>query len=210
MSRNKRSDGNITKSKILTAAGHLIALQGFAKTSNKAIAHAAGVDLATINYHFKGRDGLYIAVLTEAHAHYISEQYLTHLVSSDLTPEQKLQDFFTTLINKISDTTQWHSKVFIRELFSQSAHLQDFMQHDATRKLKLIQKIICQVSGLDEQHPMLLPTTLSAIAPCMMLIVATGSNISNTPLAHVLALPAEQLAKQFSQFALAGLKAVKE
>jgi AcrR family transcriptional regulator len=55
MSRNRRSDGDITKARILDAAGNLIAQHGFAQTSNKAIAQAANVDLAAINYHFKGR-----------------------------------------------------------------------------------------------------------------------------------------------------------
>ncbi|EEH69933.1 transcriptional regulator, TetR family, partial [Acinetobacter sp. ATCC 27244] len=57
MSRARRSDGDITKSKILEAAGQLIAQNGFAKTSNKQIAKTAEVDLAAINYHFDGRDG---------------------------------------------------------------------------------------------------------------------------------------------------------
>ena len=63
MSRAGRSDGDLTKSKILDAAGRLIAQDGFAKTTSKAIAKLAEVDLAAINYHFDGRDGLYRAVL---------------------------------------------------------------------------------------------------------------------------------------------------
>ena len=58
MSRAGRSDGDLTKSKILDAAGRLIAQDGFAKTTSKAIAKLAEVDLAAINYHFDGRDGL--------------------------------------------------------------------------------------------------------------------------------------------------------
>lgn len=207
MSRNRRSDGDATKAKILDAAGNLIALHGFAQTSNKAIAQAAEVDLAAINYHFNGHDGLYKAVLIEAHAHYIDEQYLIDLVESALIPEEKLQQFFKTLIEKICDTGQWHSKVFIRELLSSSIHLQDFMQHEVARKLQLIQNIICQISGIDEQHPMLLPMTLSIVAPCMMLIIATSTNIPHSPLLPIIHLPPEQLARHFSQFALAGLQA---
>lgn len=73
MSRARRSDGDLTKSKILEAAGRLIAQLGWAKTSNKEIVKLAEVDLAAINYHFGGRDGLYQAVLSEAHAHYLNE-----------------------------------------------------------------------------------------------------------------------------------------
>ena len=94
MSRAGRSDGDLTKSKILDAAGRLIAQDGFAKTTSKAIAKLAEVDLAAINYHFDGRDGLYRAVLAEAHTHYIDEQELLTLLNSSKTPTEKLEAFF--------------------------------------------------------------------------------------------------------------------
>ncbi len=117
MSRAGRSDGDLTKSKILDAAGRLIAQDGFAKTTSKAIAKLAEVDLAAINYHFDGRDGLYRAVLAEAHTHYIDEQELLTLLNSSKTPTEKLQAFFESLIGKLVETDVWHSKVFVRELF---------------------------------------------------------------------------------------------
>jgi AcrR family transcriptional regulator len=91
MSRTRRSDGDVTKSKILEAAGNLIAQNGFAQTTNKAIAQIAEVDLAAINYHFEGRDGLYKAVLAEAHTHYINEQQLFELVQSSIPPIKNLK-----------------------------------------------------------------------------------------------------------------------
>lgn len=93
MSRSRRRDGDLTKAKIIEAAGHLIAQEGLAQTTNKAIAQLAQVDLAAINYHFEGRDGLYKAVLVEAHRHYIDEQQLAELVQSSLSPTRKLEVF---------------------------------------------------------------------------------------------------------------------
>ena len=49
MSRAGRSDGDLTKSKILDAAGRLIAQDGFEKTKSKAIAKLAQVDLDASN-----------------------------------------------------------------------------------------------------------------------------------------------------------------
>lgn len=40
---------------------------GFAGAPSKTIAAAAKADMASINYHFGNRDGLYRAVLVEAH-----------------------------------------------------------------------------------------------------------------------------------------------
>ena len=110
MHRLRRSDGDVTKKKILQSAAELIAQHGFAMTSNKAIAEAADVDLASINYHFKGRDGLYQAILTEAHRQYFDEQDLIDLVASNLSPEDKLGMFFEKLVVKFRSGNTWYSQ----------------------------------------------------------------------------------------------------
>lgn len=208
MSRARRSDGDITKSKILEAAGQLIAQNGFAQTTNKEIAKLAEVDLAAINYHFDGRDGLYSAVLAEAHTHYLNEQQLLALVDSPLPPTQKLETFFATLVSKLVEKDVWHSKVFIRELFSPTSHLQAFMQSDGARKFQAVRKIISQVSELDENHPALLPCVLSVVAPCMMLLIV-GSNLP-APIQDISKMNAQQLVKHLMTFSLAGLEAIKQ
>ena len=208
MSRARRSDGDITKSKILEAAGQLIAQNGFAQTTNKEIAKLAEVDLAAINYHFAGRDGLYSAVLAEAHTHYINEQQLLALVDSPLPPTQKLETFFATLVSKLVEKDVWHSKVFIRELLSPTSHLQAFMQSDGARKFQAVRKIISQVSGLDENHPALLPCVLNVVAPCMMLLIV-GSNLP-APIQDISKMNAQQLVKHLMTFSLAGLEAIKQ
>lgn len=172
MSRSRRSDGDLTKTKIIEAAGPLIAQYGFAKTANKTIAKVANVDLAAINYHFDGRDGLYQAVLMEAHAHYLDEQYLLELVESTYSPEEKLSLLLETLLHKLTEKDVWHGKVFIRELFSPSEHLLSFIELTGMRKFFLIRKLISQVANLDENDPAVLPCILSVMTPCMMLIIA--------------------------------------
>ena len=208
MSRAGRSDGDLTKSKILDAAGRLIAQDGFAKTTSKAIAKLAEVDLAAINYHFDGRDGLYRAVLAEAHTHYIDEQELLTVLNSSKTPTEKLEAFFESLIGKLVETDVWHSKVFVRELFSPTTHLYTFMQNDGARKFLFVKKIISQVSGIDENHPALLPCVLSTVAPCMMLILADANGPS--PLKNVSKLEPALLVKHLMTFSVAGLQAAKQ
>lgn len=208
MSRAGRSDGDLTKSKILDAAGRLIAQDGFAKTTNKAIAKLAEVDLAAINYHFDGRDGLYRAVLAEAHTHYVDEQELLALLNSAKTPTEKLEAFYQALVSKLVETDVWHSKVFIRELFSPTTHLYEFMQNDGARKFLLVKKIISQVSGIDENHPALLSCVLSTVAPCMLLILVDANGPS--PLKSVSKVEPTLLVKHLMTFSVAGLHAAKQ
>ncbi len=52
-----------TKKRILDAAEHLFACKGFHKTSLRDITTEAGVNIASVNYHFGGREALVKAVV---------------------------------------------------------------------------------------------------------------------------------------------------
>src|SRR5437879_11584596 len=56
--------GNTTKDRILDAAEHLLAKNGFEATSLRAITAEADVNLAAVNYHFQSKDALIRAVIS--------------------------------------------------------------------------------------------------------------------------------------------------
>ncbi len=60
-----RPDGEASRERLLHAALNLFAHQGFAKTSTREIAEAAGTNLASIKYYFGDKAGLYRAVFFE-------------------------------------------------------------------------------------------------------------------------------------------------
>lgn len=49
--------------RLLEAATHLFAAQGYNSVSTRALTRAAGVNLSAITYHFEGKKGLYRAVI---------------------------------------------------------------------------------------------------------------------------------------------------
>ena len=63
-----------TKAKILDAAFRRLAQQGYAALSIRDIARDAGVNHALINYHFRTKDRLVIAVLDEANRQLLARQ----------------------------------------------------------------------------------------------------------------------------------------
>jgi AcrR family transcriptional regulator len=63
-----------TKAKILDAAFRRLAQQGYAALSIRDIARDAGVNHALINYHFRSKDQLVIAVLDEANRQLLARQ----------------------------------------------------------------------------------------------------------------------------------------
>lgn len=67
-------DLGTTKAKILDAAYRRLAQQGYAALSTREIARDAGVNHALINYHFRTKDQLVIAVLDEANRQLLARQ----------------------------------------------------------------------------------------------------------------------------------------
>jgi AcrR family transcriptional regulator len=68
------ADAGDTKSKILEAAYRRLAQHGYAALSVREIARDAGVNHALINYHFRTKDQLVIAVLDEANRQLLVRQ----------------------------------------------------------------------------------------------------------------------------------------
>jgi TetR/AcrR family transcriptional regulator, regulator of cefoperazone and chloramphenicol sensitivity len=64
-SRATRSNGAEARARLLHTAVHLFAEKGFAKTSTRELATAAGVNIAAISYYFGDKAGLYRAAYTE-------------------------------------------------------------------------------------------------------------------------------------------------
>ncbi|MFY3385353.1 TetR/AcrR family transcriptional regulator [Paracidovorax sp. MALMAid1276] len=63
--RAARSDGEDTRARLLLVALQLFSERGFAQTSVRAIAEAAGTNVAAIAYHFGDKAGLYTATFYE-------------------------------------------------------------------------------------------------------------------------------------------------
>jgi AcrR family transcriptional regulator len=60
-----RADGGATRERLMRSGMRLFASQGFAGTSTRELAQAAGVNIAAISYYFGDKAGLYRAVFFE-------------------------------------------------------------------------------------------------------------------------------------------------
>jgi AcrR family transcriptional regulator len=68
------SRGDATREALVAAALRIFGRDGFHAASTRAIAKAAGVNLALIRYHFGGKQGLYLAVFEHIAARILQRQ----------------------------------------------------------------------------------------------------------------------------------------
>ena len=204
--RTQRMDGEATYNRILEAAGELFASVGFAETTNKMIAARAEVDLASINYHFGSRNGLYQAVLVDAHRRLVSIDSLQKLVATDLSAREKLKKLIEGLVESATVEQGWHAKVLSREFLSPTSHLQALQNTEIPAKLPFVLTILGEITAIPPGDPSLLRCLISVMAPCAMLLVV-GPNVSHFA-NEIHGMPREVLVEHLYRFAIGGLGAV--
>ena len=114
--RKQRSDGAQAREHLLECALRLFSDKGFAKTSTREIALAAGANLAAISYYFGDKAGLYRAVFTEPMGSASDDIPLYN--DPLMTLEQSLTGFFTSFLEplKQGEMVQMCTRLHFREM----------------------------------------------------------------------------------------------
>lgn len=205
-SRTQRMDGEVTYNRILEAAGEFFASTGFAETTSKMVAARAAVDLASINYHFGSRNGLYQAVLVEAHRRLISVDSLQNIVEVDLPATEKLRMLIEELVESAIADKGWHATVLSREFLSPTSHLKMLMDTIIPAKMPPVLGILSEITGIMPRDPALLRCLASVLAPCAMLLVVGPNTFSFANEIHRMGRGV--LVEHLYGFAIAGLEAI--
>ncbi|MBC7452255.1 MAG: CerR family C-terminal domain-containing protein [Massilia sp.] len=114
--RKTRSDGVQSRERLLLAAMRLFAEQGFAKTSTREIALAAGVNIASISYYFRDKAGLYRAAFTEPAPH--TREDIAAFTDPNATLREALAAFYGQLLAplKQGDLARLCMRLWFREM----------------------------------------------------------------------------------------------
>ncbi|MFT3815961.1 MAG: CerR family C-terminal domain-containing protein [Acidovorax sp.] len=207
--RSPRTDGEATRARILEVAGERFAADGFAETTSKAIAAQAGVDLASINYHFGSRSGLYQAVLLEAHRRLVDYADLRQLADSPVPAADKLKALLGQLVQRATEDSEgWHLTVLAGELLAPSSHLEVLLQSEVPMKISLVIAILAEITGIPASDPALLRCLLSIVAPCLVLLISRRGLPG--PLQEVGRMPRAAIVDHLHRFAIAGLEAIAD
>jgi len=205
--RSVRSDGAETRLHILQVAGRIFAEKGFERTTSREICSAAGTNLAAVNYHFGSRDGLYDAVLVEAHGQIVGIDDLESISCSGISPEAKLRELIALIVGRSSAANlPWGLRVLVREFMSPSTHVNALLKQAVLPKLSIVLAMIAEFLGVPQEHPLVQRALAFVVLPCIMLVVAPRP-VLRQALPALLSEPAA-LAQDMGNYALAGLSSL--
>lgn len=205
------SSYSAVEERILRSAERLFADQGFRGTSLRRITDRAGCNIAAVNYHFDGKENLYIAVF-QHHMNAITTQRLwglKEILSQDgneLTLERFLQVFADSFVRPFfsSERGQLGFKLLLQE--RQDPHLpKQMFFHEVVEPLRSIIReplmILCPYLSEEQANQCM----HSLVAQLIYMLHAQSLFVDMSE-AKMCVLNVERTLQHITQFTAAGIR----
>lgn len=117
--------GPDTRQRLLDAAGEVFARLGYRAATVREISQMANANVAAVNYHFRDKEGLYIAVLEQTLRFAVERYPLDPGPGENATARERLYAFVRSFLLRLLDEGRpaWHGKLVAREISEPSAAL---------------------------------------------------------------------------------------
>jgi TetR/AcrR family transcriptional regulator, regulator of cefoperazone and chloramphenicol sensitivity len=166
--------GQETRSALLAAATDVFLEHGFRAARVQDIAERASIRLSAINYHFGGKEGLYLAVLQQ-HA----DAAIEHLPLTPPDPGLSLKERFAFVVRALAyrmlDTTSPSriGPLLVREVVSPTAALDVMFERFTKPQAQVLMGLVSEILSAGEKAAVvppdvLLRAMLSVVGQCMM------------------------------------------
>jgi AcrR family transcriptional regulator len=159
-----------TRNLIIKAAVSLFAEKGFERSSVRDIVTKARVNQAAINYHFKGKDGLYLEVLKIAFERLTESTGVNAEELKSLPPEQALRSFVSRQLRPLlfQDDLSRYIRMFAWESAHPSKVFRKFIATNTTSYLS---------SAVELVRRLLPPNTPERAALCLAIGLMGQCNV---------------------------------
>jgi len=204
-----------TKERILRSAGVIFGKKGFTDATIREIARAARVNIAAINYHFQGKDGLYRAVLEDVFYTGFTRFPATVEKDQATAPEERLRVFIKAMFYRLQSREGWggmsgQGRLIARELLDPSPAFEPILNKYINPHKNLLLAIIGDIMQIKVTPEKLMPCAISIIGQCIYYALAQAVirkiSADTDPVEDNL----ERLADSVWLFSLGGIARIKE
>ncbi len=204
---------NGTKARLLQAGRKIFAENGLENATVRDICSQAGANVAAVNYHFGGKERLYVAVLQD----YIERENERHPrdvgVSQDSPPEDRLRAYLRSfLLQTLGDGTPENErlgKLLTQEFIEPSQYFGEiFDKHCRPTQNMLLDIVRQMLDGADEIS--VLRCASSIIGQCVLFDVAKEAISRMNPELALKAGNIENIVDFILDFSLGGIQRIKD
>lgn len=138
----RRRDAVATRDALLAAGTALFAEHGYAGVPVAAIAAKAGVNKAMINYHFGGKRGLYLAIVSATFAEIVAS--VERLAEAPRPAPEALRELVAVVGELVTRRHPHFCAMLLREVLAGGARLEPQLAEQPVRMLAAVQRLIAR------------------------------------------------------------------
>lgn len=206
-----RKDGQKKKARLLEAATKVFAKKGFRDTTVSDICKTAGANVASVNYYFQSKEGLYAEVWRNAFNLALETYPPDGGLGEDSSFEERLGAMIKSMVYRMLDRGKLGcaGQILLMEISNptEAIHL---VKKDAILPLrKRFESLISEYLGKKASKKQIVFCVMSIINQCLMFGLKNGQlppvlrSIGKEELC-------DSLANHITMFSLAGIEAVKQ
>ena len=199
----------LTRDKLIDAAGHVFAERGFRATTIREICKRAGANVAAVNYTFGDKMGLYTEVLRHS-VRAAKTATMNVALDSSLSPEETIRGVIRARLMSMcrEELPDWHIRLVMHECSQPTGAMQRVVDEGMRPIYDRMKEAVGRVIGLSPDHE---TTRLSVNSIVGQILFYTFSRPVLMHLQPELKLTPDQLeriAEHIADFSLAYLKKV--
>jgi AcrR family transcriptional regulator len=136
-----------TRARIIEAAGPVFAERGFRDATIREICDAAGVGLASVNYHFRDKQHLYVRVVEEAFDEMLRAKPPLTDWPPGTSPQTRLREWIERLVGHALATHRdsWQDRLLTREIREPTPDCDKILHKRIDRELAPLDAILMDV-----------------------------------------------------------------
>lgn len=163
-----------TRTRLLEAAGPVFAARGFDQATVREICAAAGVNVASVGYHFGDKLGLYRAVIQGIRDH--RERRFPTPNNEDADPRQTLYRIIHTLLSRMlsCDQSGWETQLLMREMQRPTPVFESMVREFFRPQFDRLVRTIHRLTGPDVPKHRLEQLALSVVGQCLYYRMGSG------------------------------------
>lgn len=213
--RKQRIDGRETRHHLLDAACEVFGEKGFREATLAEICLRAKANIAAANYHFGGKEALYVESWRHAYEKSLEAYPPSGGVPADAPVEQRLYGLILSIMRRIVDPGSHDFDILHKEMANPTGLLTDMIQESVHPVFQPLISIIHEVLGHQATEQQVNFCQMSIRAQCFgPLLRARWQKRSikspKIPGVEPLLDDVESLAGHVARFSLAGIRAVRD
>ncbi len=196
-----------TQRRLIDAAGEIFAERGLDGSTIQDITERAGTSLASVNYHFHGKTGLYQHVIAEAYR-VTTDLFRQMQTRQDQTPQQQMSHYIDAILKLMMDAdhSNWQCVLLNREVQHPNQIDQEQIKGLVQVAHGSLGQIITKLIGRPVDDRELMLCTHCVIGLCKYFVDHREFNVSNFPGMPSLYQNRMQLVEHITSFCITAIK----